>query len=146
MDRKEFIRTCGLACLGGATLAALLESCAGTSYFAQTGSDANQITISKSEFLKTSKDKTTERKYVLVRNEKFGFPICVFKTGNEEYTALLLQCTHKGCELQPQGNFLVCPCHGSEFDNKGIVQNPPAEQNLQTFKTSTDNEHIYIHI
>jgi cytochrome b6-f complex iron-sulfur subunit len=64
----------------------------------------------------------------------------------DDYSALLLQCTHKGCELQPQGNFLICPCHGSEFTNKGVVQNPPAEQNLKTFKTSTDNENIYIYL
>ena len=57
-----------------------------------------------------------------------------------------MQCTHKGCELQAQGDFLICPCHGSEFTNQGVVQNPPAEQDLQTFKISIDNENIYIYL
>jgi cytochrome b6-f complex iron-sulfur subunit len=146
MDRKEFIRTCGFACLGGTTLAALLESCAGTNYFAQTSYANNQIAIRKSEFIKVTKDKSIQRKYVLVRHDKFNFPICIYKLDEENYSALLMQCTHRGCELQPNGDYLVCPCHGSEFTNKGVVQNPPAEQDLQTFKISTDNENIYLYI
>ncbi len=146
MDRKEFIRTCGFACLGGATLAVLLESCAGTNYFAQTNYANNQIAIPKTEFIKVTKDKSIQRKYVLVRHDKFSYPICVYKLDEENYSALLMQCTHKGCELQAQGDFLICPCHGSEFTNQGVVQNPPAEQDLQTFKISIDNENIYIYL
>lgn len=146
MDRKVFIKTCGFACIGGTAFMALLQSCASTNYFAQTAFEENQILIKKTEFLKMEKEKITERKFVLVKTEKFGYPIGIYKINEDDYSALLLQCTHKGCELQPQGNFLVCPCHGSEFTNKGVVQNPPAEQNLKTFKTSTDNENIYIYI
>lgn len=146
MDRKEFIKTCDYACLGGTALVALLQSCASTNYFAQTAFEENRILIRKTEFLKTEKEKVAERKFVLAKTEKFGYPIGIYKISENEYSALLLQCTHKGCELQPQGIFLVCPCHGSEFTNKGVVQNPPAEQNLKTFKTSTDNENIYIYL
>lgn len=144
MDRKEFLKTCGFACLGSTALATLVQSCASTNYFAQSALEESRILIRKTEFLKTEKEKTTERKFVLIKSEKFGFPICIYKISETEYSALLMQCTHKGCELHPQGNFLVCPCHGSEFTNKGVVQNPPAEENLKTFKTSTDNENIYI--
>lgn len=146
MNRKEFIKTCGLTCLGGATFVAVLEGCASTNYFAQTSQSDNQIAISKSEFINITKGKTMNRKYVLVRHDKFSFPICVYKLSEEKYSALLMQCTHKGCELQPSGDYLVCPCHGSEFSNQGIVQNPPAELNLQTFKINTDNENVYLHI
>jgi cytochrome b6-f complex iron-sulfur subunit len=146
MDRKEFISTCGFACLGGTVLGALLEGCAGANYFAQSSYANNQITVRRSEFTRVTKDKTIERKYILVRNDKFAFPICIYKLDKESYSALLMQCTHKGCELQAQGDFLICPCHGSEFNNRGVVQSPPAEQNLQLFKTTTDHENIYIHI
>jgi cytochrome b6-f complex iron-sulfur subunit len=125
---------------------ALLQSCESTNYFAQTAFEENRILIKKTEFLKTEKERTIERKFVLVKTEKFGYPIGIYIINEDDYSALLLQCTHKGCELQPQGNFLICPCHGSEFTNKGVVQNPPAEQNLKTFKTSTDNENIYIYL
>ena len=146
MDRKEFIKTCGFACLGGSALVTLLESCASSNYFALSTLDRNQLLVKKSEFIKIGKNTQTLRKYVLVKTDKFSFPIVVYRLGSENYSALLLQCTHKGCELQPQGDYLVCPCHGSEFTNQGIVQNPPAEQNLQNFKTTTDDENIYIQL
>lgn len=146
MERKEFIKTCGYACLGGSALIALLQSCASTNYFAKTTYASSQIILPKSEFTEIKKNKIILRKYVLVRNAKFNYPISVHQLSEDNYSALLMECTHNGCELQPSGNFLICPCHGSEFTNTGIVQNPPAEQNLQTFKTSTDNENIYIFI
>lgn len=146
MHRKDFIKSCGYACIGGTALITILESCSSTNYFAKTKYTNNQITIPKSEFVGIKKDKTIQRKYVLIRNEKFNFPIALYKHSEENYTALLMQCTHKGCELHPSADFLICPCHGSEFTNTGIVQNPPAEQNLQTFKTSTNNDSIFIHI
>lgn len=146
MDRKEFIKTCGFACIGGSGLALLLESCTGTNYFAKTTNTANQIIIPKIEFINKSGKKIADRELIIVRHEKYNFPICVFKLDEENYSALLMQCTHKGCELRPQGNYLACPCHGSEFNNKGVVQNPPAEQNLQTFNTRTDSKYVYVTI
>ena len=146
MQRKEFIKKCCLACLGTTTLATFIQSCSSTNYFAQSTSTINQITIKKTEFIKTIKNKSVIRKYVLVKIEKFNFPICIFKINEENYSALLMECSHKSCELQPNGDFLICPCHGSEFTNKGVVQNPPAEENLKTFKTTTDNENIYIQL
>ncbi len=146
MNRKEFIKTCGFACLGSTGLGLLLKSCVSSNYFAQTSIIENRILINKTEFQKTEKEKITERKFVLIKSEKFAYPIGLYKISDNEFSALLLQCTHNSCELQPQGDFLICPCHGSEFSNKGIVQNPPAEQNLQGFKTTTDNDYIYIHI
>jgi cytochrome b6-f complex iron-sulfur subunit len=144
MERKDFIKTCGMVCLGGLAVTAFLEGCASASYFAQSSVSGDKITIKKTEFEQLENGKTIPRKFVLVKTEKYNFPICIYKTGTDEFSALLLECTHKGCELRPQGEYLVCPCHGSEFSNKGVVQNPPAEQNLQTFKTTTDNENIYL--
>lgn len=146
MDRKEFIKTCGIACVGGTLLSTLLQSCATANYFAQTSFAGNQIVLKKTEFISIEKSKQVQRKYVLVKTEKLQFPICIYKIGEENYTALLMECTHKGCELQPNGSYLICPCHGSEFTNQGTVQNPPAEENLKTFKTTTDNDTIYIQL
>jgi cytochrome b6-f complex iron-sulfur subunit len=146
MERKEFIRTCGYACLGTLAISALLEGCVSANYFAQTSLSGSIITIKKSEFIKVENGKTVARKFVLVKNEKLNFPICLYKLTETEYSALLMECTHKGCELNAQGEYLVCPCHGSEFSNTGAVQNPPAEQNLQSFKTSTDDANIYIQL
>ena len=146
MERREFVKTCGFACLSGTALVTLLQSCASSNYFAQTVFENNQIAIKKTEFVKTEKNKSVQRKYVLVKSEKYNYPICVYKTSEENYVALLMECPHKSCELQPHGDYLICPCHGSEFTNKGIVQNPPAEENLKAFNIRTDNENIYIQL
>ncbi len=146
MHRKEFIKTCCLACVSGTALAALLQSCANTNYFAQRSISNDRIVIKKTEFVKIEKDKSIQRKYVLVTADRLGFPVCIYKISEENYSALLMQCTHKGCELQPQGDYLICPCHGSEFSNKGEVIHPPAEQHLKTFQITTDHDHIYIQL
>jgi len=79
-----------------------------------------------------------------LKNDKLDYPILLHRVNDDDYRALLMLCTHKGCELQLQGDFLLCPCHGSEFSNTGVVQNPPAQENLKTFTTRIDDEHIYI--
>ncbi len=146
MNRKEFIKTSCFACVGVTVLGTLFESCSGSSHFAQTTTNGNKIAIKKSEFIKTENEKTTQRKFVLVKVDKYNFPIGVYKLSEGNFSALLMECTHKSCELQPQGEYLMCPRHGSEFNNKGVVQNPPAEQNLQTFTITTDHENIYIQL
>jgi cytochrome b6-f complex iron-sulfur subunit len=144
MNRKEFIKTCGVTCAGAAAFSVLLQSCATSNYTAQTTESNNQIAIKRSEFTATTNGETTPRKFVLVRTDKFNFPIAVYKLDEENYSALLMECTHRGCELQPQGDYLMCPCHGSEFSNRGVVQSPPAEENLRTFQIKTDHENVYV--
>ena len=135
-----------MLCLGVVGMAAALQGCTSANYFAKTEVDAKRITIKKSEFTFSDGEKTKQRKYVLVRLTQSEFPICIYQHSETEYSALLMYCTHKGCELLPQGEYLVCPCHGSEFTSRGKVLNPPADQDLQQFKTSVDNENIYIQL
>lgn len=145
MERKEFIHQCGKICLGGLLMGGLLESCAGNYYAAATYLN-NQITLKKSEFLQVKEGNVKPRKYVLVKTEKLNFPISVYKINENTYSALLMECTHNSCELNPQGDFLICPCHGSEFSNTGKVQNPPAETDLKSFNVTQDHENIYIQL
>jgi cytochrome b6-f complex iron-sulfur subunit len=146
MERRDFVRTCGIACISGSSLAAILQGCVSPYYIAESSSSGNQLQIKKSEFSTTSNGKIIQRKYVLVKSEKFNFPIYVYKISEAEYCALLLECTHKGCELKPQGDHLLCPCHGSEFSHTGKVESPPAEEDLKKFELKTDNESVYIQV
>lgn len=146
MERKEFIKTCGLVCLSGTALAVFLESCGTAAYFAQSSMVNNQIAIKKAEFSYLKKEKPVQRKFVMIKHPSHELPICIYKHSEDEYTALYTECTHKGCEVKPNDNFIVCPCHGSEYTNKGVVQNPPAERNLKQFKVTSDSENIYIHV
>ncbi|MBO0593942.1 Rieske (2Fe-2S) protein [Cellulophaga sp. E16_2] len=82
--------------------------------------------------------------YVIVRNENLQFPIYVFRFSEDEYSALYLQCTHQGNELNAYGDKLVCSAHGSEFNNKGIATHGPATEPLRTFPIHFDNQNIQI--
>jgi Rieske Fe-S protein len=90
------------------------------------------------------KDKVLERAYVIVRNDSMEFPIYVYRFSDDAYAAVLMKCTHQGNELQASGDHMHCPAHGSEFSNRGIVAQGPAEENLRTFKVTSENDTIFI--
>src|SRR4051812_13674700 len=94
MDRKEFIRTFGYACLCAPVLVTVLQSCGTTSHIARSSAANGQVAISKSEFVEVKKESKNYRKYVIVKSDNLEFPICVFRFSDEEYTALLMRCTH----------------------------------------------------
>ena len=144
MNRKEFLKSIGLACCGGLVVVSN-QSCTSVDHFAPTAYENQKVLLKKSEFVVLENGKTIIKKYVLIKVEQHDFPICVYKIDKDNYTALSTKCTHSACEIKPQGDFLICPCHGSEFTNQGVVLNPPAEENLQSFKINIDDENIYIH-
>ncbi len=141
MERRDFIKSCTAICAGGIGLSLLMQSC-GSVHYAVSAVETNRIKIKKTEFIDPKK---RERKFVVVKTEKLQFPICLYLKGGG-YTALYMQCTHQGCELNPNRISLVCPCHGSEFSNEGKVQNPPADKDLKQFNVVSDNENIYIEL
>jgi len=143
MERKEFIKRCCYAAIGIPILATTLQSC-GAIYYATIIKDANRLIVKKSEFWYIKKDKKVSRSFVLVKTDNMEFPICLYKMDIDVYSASLLHCTHRGCELNVGGGIYSCPCHGSEFSTTGKVLEGPAIKDLKTFKTEMDNENIYI--
>jgi Rieske Fe-S protein len=143
MNRKEFLHTCTLHCVGLAGLPFLLQGCGGTKYLTSpiVGSDlvvpASAFKVEGSENL---------RRYIVVQNDKLEYPICVYRTSAERYEALYMRCTHQGTELQVFGERLQCPAHGSEFTASGAVHNGPADQPLRKFPVLTDGDSIKINL
>src|SRR5687768_7431338 len=45
--------------------------------------------------------------------------VLVHRMGPDEYGAVSMRCTHRGCRVAPAGDRLACPCHGSEFTYTG---------------------------
>jgi len=140
MERKGFIKNCGLACLGGSLLSAFLESCSGNKQMEGAIENADLI-VPVSSF---QRHENSFRKYIVVAHEKLKYPVCVYRFNEHTYSALSMRCTHQGAELQVFGDRLQCPAHGSEFNDKGIVQNGPAETNLRTFPVIVQNNQLYI--
>jgi nitrite reductase/ring-hydroxylating ferredoxin subunit len=132
MKRKEFIKSCSVGCLGFSALGAIMQSCTSTKVITSPIEGENLIVaISAFEIIKN--DSIKHHSYIVVQNETLRYPICIYRFGENEYTALLMRCTHQGTELQVFGDKLQCPAHGSEFANHGAVTNGPASDDLRTF-------------
>jgi nitrite reductase/ring-hydroxylating ferredoxin subunit len=140
MERKEFLKNCGYACLGASMLSVFLESCNSSRQVEGTILNADLV-VPLSSF---RHHKDSFRKYIIVDHEKLKYPICVYRFSENHYSALLMRCTHQGTELQVFGERLQCPAHGSEFSNTGIVHNGPADTNLRTFPVILQNDQLYI--
>ena len=62
------------------------------------------------------------------------------------FLAVYQRCTHLGCTVpwdQTAGKF-VCPCHNSQFDQGGSVENPPAPRSLDLFPVSIADGQISV--
>lgn len=136
MKRRKFIKKCGavgLSCMAGQSI---LTSCSAVVYAPHTVVN-NQIIVKKFDF-------PSDTNYVLVKDDRLPAPIYLCKLTGENYVALLMECTHKKCEVQPFADQLHCPCHGSEFTNTGKVLEGPAEVDLKKFQVTTDTVNIFI--
>lgn len=143
MDRKDFIKSCGFACMGGAAITTLLQGCSGTKIISgKIGSD--DLIVALKDFETKAGNEIHYKKYIVVQNEILQYPICVYRFNANEYTALWMQCTHQGAELQVFGDKLQCPAHGSEFTNKGAVQGGPADAKLRTFPVTIEANQLKI--
>ena len=137
MYRKEFIKTAGILAAGTIGYS-FLNSCAIIKY-AQYSVDGDKLIVKKSEF-------SGLQKFVLLNVSGLPASIYLRKNENETFTALLTQCTHKGCEVDPDYDMLSCPCHGSKYSPAGEAISPPAKEPLKKFDVLSDSENIYIQI
>lgn len=66
--------------------------------------------------------------------------------GDGRILALSRKCTHLGCSVpwNEERQQFVCPCHGSTFDNKGVVLTPPATRPLDYYKVTIENGRIMV--
>jgi Rieske Fe-S protein len=143
MNRRNFIRQSCIACITGIAASELLQACTVTKYTAGIIKN-DYMLVPGADFL-IDKNKPGEyRKYIVVQNELLKSPICIYRFSDVEYEALWLQCTHQGAELQVLGDKLQCPAHGSEFSNRGIVQNGPANKSLRKFPVTVEGNQLKI--
>jgi Rieske Fe-S protein len=142
MNRKEFVVRCA-SCLGLGSVALLMSDCAGTKYF-PAPIEGSDLVVPVTAFTEERDGKIAMRKFVIAHNDKLEYPICLYRFSESEYAALLMRCTHQGTELQVFGDRLQCPAHGSEFSNRGRVQNGPADTSLRTFPVNVEGQQIKV--
>ena len=135
--RRSFIKTMGVL-----TTAAV---CGGGSFLIQSCSSYRSLTFENMDNkIKVPRLQLAKNKDGVINFFKLPAPIYLKEHGTDNYSAVLLECTHKGCEVSPTGKILICPCHGSEFSDRGKVLSAPSETDLYRFKVTFDNENIYI--
>ena len=134
MNRRSFLETVvpGALCAGAL---ASLAGCSSLNYVAaeQRG---DRLAVRKADLAETP--------YAFLENPLGERPIFLVHDGDDEYTALLAECTHRSCLVEPAGDRLACPCHGSEFTFAGDVLEGPAELPLQRFGVASDAEFVYV--
>lgn len=136
MDRKKFIKivSAGAVCGG---FVPLLQGCV-TYRYVDGSMENDKLVVPKTAF--------QEDDFVLVRNPQREAPIYLRKNSEDDVTALLLECTHRQCTVDPAGDRLACPCHGSQYDGEGNVLEGPARENLFRYKVETTDEEIFIQL
>ena len=139
MNRRTFIKQGCLACVSSSVILTVLESCTAVKYGTGKLTD-NGMLVNADEF--KSGNKT--RDYVIIRHDDLLYPICLYRLSDNEYSAILMRCSHQGAELQVSGDRLMCPAHGSEFDKSGHVVQAPAMSDLRKFPVSILDNQLFI--
>jgi len=143
MNRKEFVVKCA-SCFGLTGIATLLPGCGATKHI-DAAIEGSDLLVPTGSF--ETIDKNGVRKiipFVVAQNDKLEFPVAVFRFSDVDYSALLMRCTHQGTELQVFGDRLHCPAHGSEFSNRGVLKNGPADTNLRIFPVRVEGASVRI--
>jgi cytochrome b6-f complex iron-sulfur subunit len=134
-SRRDFLKTVwaffgGLAVLevGGVLIAYLQPRLA-------EGEFGSLITAGLvDDFPPNSVTHITNGRFYIVRQPDGGF------------LAVYHRCTHLGCTVpwdQAAGKF-ICPCHNSQFDQLGSVENPPAPRALDLFPVSIEDGQVKV--
>jgi len=133
LDRRNFIKVCG-----GASVAAAASGCLPTVQYPQFPIGADKaMSIPLNAF-------TPVQPYVLAHHPESRFPVCVYRLGDGEYSASLLQCRHRPCEVAVKPQSFVCPCHGSRYSHRGELEKGPAEMSLKTYPVRVQGEVVAV--
>lgn len=138
MDRKEFLSQVGVGaaallapvCLGG--LAACGKS--------DTGVPAAPTNVDFTVDISTGA--LAANGGFLVKNG-----IIIARTNTGTFLAVSAACTHEGTTINfvASSNKFVCPNHGAQFSDTGVVTQGPATKNLTSYKTSLNGNILRVY-
>lgn len=139
-DRRKFIKSsCNLCLLAaGGFLFSELNACSPASKVLKVPVTGNNVQVPLNSFATQS--------LLIVRPSGWYYDIAVRKTADNNYEALLLQCTHQQNQLAVNPNGYKCNLHGSQFDENGKVLKGPAELPLKRFNTTLNPDQLIIHL
>jgi cytochrome b6-f complex iron-sulfur subunit len=82
----------------------------------------------------------------LVEVQGLDLPVFVRRVAGAPPVALSTRCMHRGCEVEPSTDRLVCPCHGSEYDLNGAVLQGPTQLPLERFRVRESADALLIEL
>lgn len=134
ISRRDFIKKSALSAVVGGTvlssmsLDAFAKAVAAKSVL-KTGGDDLVVKLSDNAPLnKVGGSVKVNDELILIRKSESSF------------LAVKTICSHKGCDVELEGDKFVCPCHGSEFTLEGKVTSGPAKTDLKSFETMFDSD------
>ncbi len=133
ISRRDFIKRSAVGVIAGGAilssldLTALANSPAARGVFKNAGDDTVVKLADNSALTKVGGSVKVSDEMMLIRKSESTF------------IAVRTICTHKGCDVELEGDKFVCPCHGSEFTVDGVVTQGPATKNLKIFETIFDS-------
>jgi nitrite reductase/ring-hydroxylating ferredoxin subunit len=137
MRRRDFVRrlpvvTTGLA-IGLASVP--LTACAGAPYLVPRVRPGGLVVPASA---------LAASDFAFVQAPGMERPVFLHRDGLGELIAVLASCTHQGCQPEPVGERLVCPCHGSEFSFTGALLEGPADRPLELLEVSEVDGEIVV--
>ena len=136
LTRRKFVKHTAMASAGTVCLGLVVTSCAPYAYGTHIV-EKDRIRIPKAEFGK--------KRFLIIKPAGLRTSVLLSKLSENNFSALLMECTHKQCTVNPTGEKLICPCHGSEFDLEGNVVKSPAEKPLTSFKVTQDESNLFVY-
>lgn len=135
LSRRDFIKRSAVGVIAGGAILSTMN----VEAFAKTAA-ANKAVFRKSgdDLVVKLADNTALGK--TGGSVKVNDEIMLIRKSETEFLAVKTICTHKGCDVELEGDKFVCPCHGSEFTMDGKVTQGPAKTNLKTFETIFDSD------
>jgi cytochrome b6-f complex iron-sulfur subunit len=135
LSRRDFIKRSAVGVIAGGAILSTMN----VEAFAKTAA-ANKAVFRKSgdDLIIKLADNTTLGK--TGGSVKVNDEIMLIRKSETEFMAVKTICTHKGCDVELDGDKFVCPCHGSEYTIDGKVTQGPAKNNLKTFETIFDSD------
>lgn len=131
MNRREFAGA--LACGAGFSL----SGCIGFHYISSTVT-GNRLVVRMSEFGKGP--------FALVDAPGLQLPLYLYRLDDGSFSAVSTRCMHRGCQVEPAAEHLVCPCHGSEYTNTGEILKGPTERPLRRMPVTISGDNILIEL
>jgi cytochrome b6-f complex iron-sulfur subunit len=70
----------------------------------------------------------------------------IVRIGDGGFLAVYHRCTHLGCTVpwDSTAQKFICPCHNSQFDQQGVVENPPAPRPLDLFALTIEDGELKV--